>query len=112
MGNKFSTGGQAQKDADFLDLKLAEIIKKKAKLKSTQKVSLNKLLLRFGALHAGFNKVKDVFHALDQDGNNTIDIRELREGCQTLGFHIRYCLTLKLKSIYFTLLFDLSRIVQ
>lgn len=50
--------------------------------------SFNKLLLRFGHLNKGFAKCKTVYHSLDIDGNEVIDLQELAEGCNKLGFNI------------------------
>ncbi len=50
--------------------------------------SFNKLLLRFGHLNKGFAKCKNVFHSLDTDGNESIDLQELAVGCNKLGFDI------------------------
>lgn len=46
------------------------------------------MLLRFGHLHKGFAKCKDVYNSLDEDGNEVIDLQELSIGCQRLGLEI------------------------
>lgn len=44
--------------------------------------------MRFGHLHKGFAKCKDVYNSLDEDGNEVIDLQELSIGCQKLGLDI------------------------
>lgn len=77
-----------QGDSDYLDEKLADIIKKKAGRKEARSSSFNKLLLRFNHLDKGFTKCREVFHSLDVDGNNVIDLEELRQGCRKMGFAV------------------------
>ncbi|KAL3141496.1 hypothetical protein ABBQ32_005058 [Trebouxia sp. C0010 RCD-2024] len=91
MGNALTAfGSQArqQKASDFLDEKLAELLKKRAARSQVKAASFNKLLLRFGDLNKGFAKCKTVYHSLDIDGNEVIDLQELAEGCNKLGFNI------------------------
>ena len=63
-------------------------MQKRATKHQVKASSFNKLLLRFGHLNKGFAKCKTVFHSLDNDGNEVIDLQELAEGCQKLGFDI------------------------
>lgn len=91
MGNVATTffGQDKKQEAnDFLDVKLAELLKKRADRQQVKASSFNKLLLRFGHLNRGFDKCKKVFHSLDNDGNEVIDLQELAEGCHKLGFDI------------------------
>lgn len=92
MGNAATTlfGGQDKKQqaSDYLDDKLAELLKKRAARSQVKASSFNKLLLRFGHLNRGFAKCKSVFHNLDSDGNDSIDLQELAVGCNKLGFDI------------------------
>lgn len=91
MGNVATTFfGQDKKQqaTDYLDEKLAELLQNRATKNQLKASSFNKLLLRFGHLNKGFAKCKTVFHSLDNDGNEVIDLQELAEGCQKLGFDI------------------------
>lgn len=64
------------------------LLQKRASRQQVKASSFNKLLLRFGHLNRGFAKCKKVFHSLDNDGNEVIDLQELAEGCHKLGFDI------------------------
>ena len=64
------------------------LLQKRASRRQVKASSFNKLLLRFGHLNRGFDKCKQVFHSLDNDGNEVIDLQELAEGCHKLGFDI------------------------
>ncbi len=64
------------------------LLQKRASRQQVKVSSFNKLLLRFGHLNRGFAKCKNVFHSLDNDGNEVIDLQELAEGCHKLGFDI------------------------
>lgn len=50
------------------------LLQKKAGRKEARSSSFNKLLLRFNHLDKGFTKCREVFHSLDVDGNNVIDL--------------------------------------
>ena len=63
-------------------------LQKRAARRVVKASSFNKLLLRFGHLNKGFAKCKNVFHSLDSDGNEVVDLQELVEGCNKLGFDI------------------------
>ena len=63
-------------------------LQKRAARRQVKAASFNKLLLRFGHLSKGFAKCKKVYHSLDSDGNEVIDLQELAEGCNKLGFDI------------------------
>ena len=63
-------------------------MQKRAARSQVKASSFNKLLLRFGHLNKGFAKCKSVYHSLDNDGNDVIDLQELLEGCNKLGFDI------------------------
>lgn len=64
------------------------LLQNRASRQQVKASSFNKLLLRFGHLNRGFAKCKTVFHSLDNDGNEVIDLQELAEGCHKLGFDI------------------------
>ena len=64
------------------------MLQKRAARTQVKASSFNKLLLRFGHLNKGFSKCKNVYHSLDNDGNDVIDLQELAEGCEKLGFDI------------------------
>lgn len=63
-------------------------LQKRAARSQVKAASFNRLLLRFGHLNKGFAKCKNVYHSLDSDGNEVIDLQELAEGCNKLGFDI------------------------
>jgi calcium-binding protein CML len=101
MGNRFSQTVCAEVDkqksaSDYLDDKLAEVIKNKAQRQESKASSFNKLLLRFSSLNKGFLKCREVFHSLDADGNNVVDLEELRLGCAKLGFDVSDDLVIKI----------------
>ena len=74
--------------ATTLLLTVHGILQKRAARSQVKASSFNKLLLRFGHLNKGFAKCKNVYHHLDNDGNDVIDLQELALGCEKLGFDI------------------------
>lgn len=74
-----------------LEARLAEVIKAKAAGAdaSAKKVSFNRLLLRFGTLHEGFQACRQVFSDLVgglEDGE--LSQAQLQEACRTLGYNL------------------------
>ncbi|KAK9811359.1 hypothetical protein WJX72_002467 [[Myrmecia] bisecta] len=92
-------GGKSSKTAsagNFLEEKLAEVIKRKAARRPPPTTKFTKLLLRFPQMRNGFNKCRAVFRDIDADHSRSVDLQELRIGCRRHGFSVPDDLVVKI----------------